>query len=119
MTYPRSQKEIKRAIRDLHTTRFSLESLRNQRRYCTPEEAAEITDRITTTAAYLGVIDDAMAHIPALDREVLQICMDTEGAWQSVLAQKLMVSQPTACRRLHNALRSLQIALTGEAEADD
>lgn len=118
MTYPRTQKEIKRAIRDLHTTRFSLESLRNQRRFCTPEEAAEITDRITNTAAYLGVIDDALAHIPALDREVLQICMDTEGPWQATLADKLLVSQPTACRRLHNALRSMQIALTGEATDD-
>ena len=118
MTYPRTQKEIRRAIRDLHTIRFSLDSLREQRRYCPPEEAAEITNRITNTAAYLGVIDDAIAHIPVLDREVLQICMDTEGRWQAVLAQKLMVSEPTACRRLRSALRSMQIALTGEAQDD-
>lgn len=119
MTYPRTQKEIRRALKDLPTTRYSLDSLRDQRRYCTPEEAAEITQRITTTAAYLGVLDDALAHIPATDREVLQICMDSDGAWQDTLAAKLLVSGPTACRRLRSALRSMQIALTGEADPDD
>ena len=118
MTFPRTQKEIRRAIKDLPQTRFALESLRQQRCYALPEDKEAITDRINQTAAYIGIMDDAMAHIPALDRDVLQICMDTEGAWQATLADTLKISQPTACRRLHAALRSLQIALTGEA-ADD
>ena len=116
MTYPHTQKEIKRALKDLHTTRFSLDSLRNQRRYCNPEDVADISDRIAKTAAFVGIMDDAIAHIPPRDQEVLKICMEINGPWQSTLADALKVSQSTACHRLHRALRSMQIALTGKAE---
>ena len=118
MTFPRTQKEIRRAIKDLPQTRFALESLRQQLCYALPEDKDAITDRINQTAAYIGIMDDAIAHIPTAEQEIIRICQESDGAWQSTLANTLMISQPTACRRLHAALRSLQIALTGEATDD-
>lgn len=116
MTYPRTRKEIRRALRDLPAVRYALNSMRAQLRYCNLEDVDEISKRIAQTVDYIHIINDAIDHIPVQDQEVLRICIGTDGPWQAAVAETLGISESAACRRLKAAMRSLQIALTGNAD---